>query len=145
MKLIFFCLVLECDYFDYNVEMSQAAFPTEWLFENLTRWKFLPDAIRSRVARINSYEESRKHFISFNIYYDQLVYQLIKEDPYWDAVLLLSNFGGSLGLFVGMSILTFVELIELAFQFVQFTVLDHLNRRKIKAKANKASENTESE
>lgn len=125
--------------------MSQAAFPTEWLFENLTRWKFLPDTVRSRVARIESYEESRKHFISFNIYYDQLVYQLIKEEPFWNAVLLLSNFGGSLGLFVGMSILTFVELIELAFQFVQFTVLDRLNRRKIKAQANKASENTESE
>ena len=132
-------MMLECDYFDYDVQVSQSAYPTEWYYNNTLDPKY---ATYNRRSKINSYHEARNYYLSFNIYYDQLAYQLIEEDPFWDIVLLLSNFGGSLGLFVGMSILTFVELIELAFQLIEYIIIDFFNRRR-KAKVSSVKKENE--
>ncbi|CAF1115278.1 unnamed protein product, partial [Brachionus calyciflorus] len=47
------------------------------------------------------------------IYYDRLGYELITEAEKMVIVDLISNIGGILGLFIGISILSFAELIEI--------------------------------
>ncbi|KAK3869267.1 hypothetical protein Pcinc_025414 [Petrolisthes cinctipes] len=50
--------------------------------------------------------------VRIHIYLDTLSYEKIVESPAYTWDTLISNFGGSLGLFLGMSIVTMVELME---------------------------------
>jgi len=54
-----------------------------------------------------------KNCIYLNVFYDDLSTIFTTESPSLTAISLFGNIGGNLGLFLGMSILTFVEIIEL--------------------------------
>jgi hypothetical protein len=49
-----------------------------------------------------------------NMFYDSLSYILTTESPQWDAVSLLGSIGGNLGLFLGVSLFSLCELIQVA-------------------------------
>lgn len=129
-KISNFCFLKECDYFEYNSQVTESSFPTEWFF-NMS--KVFPisgyPAVVDRISKINSFAEAKNHYISFNIYYNDLTYQLIEESPYWDIFMLFSNIGGNLGLFVGMSFLSFVEIFELMFQILEFFIIKFLFKK----------------
>jgi hypothetical protein len=80
---------LECDSFSYDISVSS-----------------------------NSYikkNDSNKYKIY--VYFDDLKYTLISEQPKFDFIDLVSNIGGSLGLFLGISFISFLELFEIIFEF----------------------------
>ena len=52
------------------------------------------------------------------VYYEDLKYSYISQQPKIEFVGLISNIGGSLGLFVGVSFISFLELFELLAEFV---------------------------
>ncbi len=64
-------------------------------------------------SQFEAYEEVQRSFYSLVIYYKDLKYTFIKEEA--DMVLadLISNIGGLLGIFVGYSLISFLEIIEL--------------------------------
>ena len=57
-------------------------------------------------------EEARRSFTSFQLFYSSNTYTFSTETPSMDVVALLANIGGTLGLFLGVSLLHFGELIE---------------------------------
>ena len=57
-------------------------------------------------------EIAKKSFVSFQLYYSTNSFTLSRETPSMDIVSLLANIGGTLGLFLGVSLLHFCELIE---------------------------------
>ena len=52
-------------------------------------------------------------FVELRIYYDSLTYMMSIDSPIMDIVTFLSNIGGTLGLFLGVSVLSVCELIYL--------------------------------
>ena len=56
--------------------------------------------------------QAEKSFIRLNIFYDSLSYTLTTESPQMDWVTLLGSIGGNLGLFLGVSVFSFCELVE---------------------------------
>ena len=56
------------------------------------------------------------------VYYDDLKYTLITQQPKTLLVDLVPNIGGILGLFVGTSFLSFVEIIELIIELIYILV-----------------------
>ena len=50
---------------------------------------------------------------SFSVYYESLAYTQVVEEPKMSAEVLLGTIGGHLHLFMGMSLLSFVEIAEL--------------------------------
>ena len=62
---------------------------------------------------------SRNGLLKIVVNYNHLYYKLMDESPTITANDLFGNVGGDLGLFIGMSLLSFVELIELCFSFIQ--------------------------
>jgi len=58
---------------------------------------------------------------SFNIYFDELKYELHQEIPKTELFDLISNIGGILGLFIGCSFVTFFELCELILEIIFFS------------------------
>ncbi|KAL7636962.1 UNVERIFIED_CONTAM: hypothetical protein RMT77_012720 [Armadillidium vulgare] len=57
------------------------------------------------------YSGSTNSTVRFRVYLQNLMYELIKESPSYSFDTLISNLGGNLGLFVGMSIVSMVELV----------------------------------
>ena len=52
--------------------------------------------------------------VQFNLRYNDLAYEETHEEPVINGLLLLGEIGGHLHLFLGMSLLSFVEIIEMA-------------------------------
>ncbi|CAI5448011.1 unnamed protein product [Caenorhabditis angaria] len=58
-------------------------------------------------------EYYRKNTAYIEIYYEQLNYELLKETAGYTLVNLFSDFGGNIGLWIGFSVITFLEFAEL--------------------------------
>lgn len=61
------------------------------------------------------YDEARKNFIILNVFYPHLEYTEITVEPKMSVIDLISNLGGALGIFLGLSIFNFVEIVECVF------------------------------
>ena len=67
-----------------------------------------------------------ENFIKVDIFYQELKYELVKEKPAVELGNLLGELGGSLGLFLGASLLTFVEI----FDFILLHIVDRCGKKK---------------
>ena len=107
---------LECNSLDYQLSGSSQYFPpyaySKWLLRNN---KFAGSGLLNRSLRI---EDISHNVARVNIFYPKLGYELITEIEAMTLINLLANTGGMLGLFMGMSFLSFVELIEIVSEIV---------------------------
>ena len=97
---------LGCDSVNYNSFISHGSFPT-------------PFYMNSRVLNYSDAETFKKSIVSLNIYYDSFSYTIIKELAKMDIYDLISGIGGTLGLFIGISILSVVEIFEVIFLLIK--------------------------
>jgi hypothetical protein len=70
-----------------------------------------------------------KNGLILNVYFPQLKYTEVSETPKVGVISLISNIGGTLGLFLGISLLSFVEIVEIFFEivFILFTKKNKLD------------------
>ena len=100
---------LECDSIAYDIQMSTASYPTDQLW-SLWNYKSLNKInIESNIA---SYPSSS---LAFNIYFPYLEYTQITESPKTSWFDLISQIGGSIGIFLGLSVFHFLEIFEILF------------------------------
>jgi hypothetical protein len=66
----------------------------------------------------STYEEVNKHFIVLYIYYKNLNYKFISQNPKTEMFNFISNIGGLLGVFLGISFLSFIEIFETFFEIM---------------------------
>ena len=79
------------------------------------------DAVEAFVQYFDTFNRSviidsnflKKNFLKLNIFYRQLSYEHIKQQKGYDVFALICDIGGSMGLFIGASMLTVVEVIDL--------------------------------
>ena len=69
-------------------------------------------------TKLSTQNEIDKNFVSFAIYYENLQYTTIDQMAQMNVFDLISNIGGNLGLFIGISFLSFAELIELLVEII---------------------------
>ena len=105
--------------------MSQSMYLTNWywaelknFFQNDYKPKDTNQELVKNINKIETIDDARKNLLLVNIYYSDISYNYISESPYWTWTSLFSNFGGQLGLFIGMSVLSFIEFIDLIFQLI---------------------------
>jgi hypothetical protein len=84
---------------------------TDWYLD-LSKKSGQKDPIESEISNL---EEARKDLAMVNIYYKELSYTAINETKALTILTVLSNYGGQLGLFVGMSLMSFFHLFEIIF------------------------------
>jgi hypothetical protein len=65
-----------------------------------------------------SYTDISQSFLSFSVYYDSLIYTEVDDEVAFDFGHLLSSVGGTMGLFLGISILSLLEIVELIYEFI---------------------------
>lgn len=97
----------ECDSLTYEVSPYSEVITASGNFNKM------PDYMSNLNRNFTDYEHLKRSFISINVFYPKLKYTVIEQDPKMNLSDLVSNVGGILGLFLGVSFLTFVELIEL--------------------------------
>eukprot|EP00105_Crassostrea_gigas_P041363 XP_019925511.1 PREDICTED: degenerin mec-10-like [Crassostrea gigas] len=61
-----------------------------------------------------------ENFLKAVIYYEDLNFEKISEEPLYDGYQLISDVGGALGLFMGASILSFVEVLQFIIELINF-------------------------
>jgi len=65
-----------------------------------------------------TYENVSKSYYGLRVYYEDLKYTLIKQQPKIELFGLISNVGGTLGLFLGFSFISLLELFEVLAELV---------------------------
>lgn len=105
---------LECESVNYNLFASSADYPS------LVYAQVLVDnpVIQARyddLSKLN-YDSLKRTIMRVSIFYDDLGFVQYEETAKTDVVELVSNIGGTLGLFLGMSFLSFVEVFDILLQ-----------------------------
>jgi hypothetical protein len=96
---------LECDFVNYELTASTLDYPSEEFFDDLQTHS-------SEYANI-TIDEFRKANLVLNIFYPSKEYTEIREVPKMSIIDLISNLGGVLGIFLGFSIFSFIEMFEI--------------------------------
>lgn len=78
-----------------------------------------------------TYEDIKKSILALNIYYDELKYTLVEEIKKIETFDLISNLGGIMGLFLGVSFVTFFEIFEIFFETIFILIEDKLFETKV--------------
>ncbi|CAI4228113.1 unnamed protein product [Auanema sp. JU1783] len=100
-----------CEVETYSVTVSTAKWPSnaytpnECNEKNNTKW----------LTKKQCVEWYRENTLLVEIYYERMNYQVLSESPAYSLVNLVSDIGGQVGLFLGMSI---ISLIEFAFLII---------------------------
>lgn len=100
---------------DFNIEMSENDYPAD------SKWYSLVNSVCEQdkhdcyyLQQFKSPEERRRvlreNFIRLRIYYRDLNFQHVKESLSYSLAQFLSDFGGSIGLWIGMSLITIIEI-----------------------------------
>ena len=109
----------------FSTEISQSMYLTNWYWAQLKIFfQFSNTEVAKSINKIETIDDARKNLLLVNIYYSDISYTYISEAPYWTLTSLFSNFGGQLGLFIGMSVLSFIEFIDL---IIQLTIVFFCN------------------
>jgi len=102
---------LECysDRFNYFLSSSELI-PKYYLdYLNLNSTNLSSDFLTTKIDA----ETDRKSFTRLSIFYNELSYEISNETPQLNLVTLFANVGGYLGLFLGMSVFSIFEPIQL--------------------------------
>lgn len=65
-----------------------------------------------------TYESLKRNLVEFSVFYGDLGYVQYEEVEDVGWLDLVSNVGGTLGLFIGMSFLSFVEILDIILQII---------------------------
>ena len=109
---------LECDTITYGSTWSGTIFPSEAYATSLRNNK----KVQARFGNRNNMTttELRKNLVSVFVYYDDLIYKAYTEKEKMNVADLVSNVGGTIGLFLGLSFLSFLEIFDVLFHICLF-------------------------
>ena len=115
---------LECATQSFDTKISSSSFPHDSMAGLMTSNVRVQERFRS--LNISLSQANMEKFIAGTyVYFDDNKYRLITESPAQSIEDLMSNVGGILGLYIGVSFLSFVELFELFFQMIFISFRHH--------------------
>lgn len=82
-------------------------------------------------ALMSCLEWYQKNTLLVEIYYERMNYQVLTESPAYSLVNLVSDVGGQVGLFLGMSIISVIELLTLILLLLCYCATHKSRKREI--------------
>ncbi|XP_033753671.1 degenerin mec-10-like [Pecten maximus] len=76
----------------------------------------------------DSIQAFRDNFVKLDVYFEDLNYEHIEEVPSYDIYQFLSDIGGATGLFVGASVLSLVEVVQILVEIIKYAVCRHVKK-----------------
>ncbi|XP_064609108.1 acid-sensing ion channel 1A-like [Liolophura sinensis] len=97
-----------CEWSSYSTRVSMGDYPSLALME-----------IANRTSNYTYTEaEYRQNFLKLTIAYDAFLLETVKQVPKYTVESIISAFGGQMGMFLGVSLLSVVEFVELLIQLI---------------------------
>ncbi|XP_045198345.2 amiloride-sensitive sodium channel subunit gamma-2-like [Mercenaria mercenaria] len=91
---------------------------------NKTGWNLFTDICYEISENIEVADENldkiASNFLAVYIYFEDLNYEIISEEPLYNTLRFLSDIGGAMGLYMGASVLTYVEILQVALEVFLF-------------------------
>ena len=110
---------IECDYNIYKYSTSLNEYPTRKYFSYLMNNQYIKSKFNGNLNdSLESYESLRKSVGRVKIYYEFMMETIITEYAKTQVADLVACVGGIMGLFLGLSFLSFVEFIDLLIQLI---------------------------
>ncbi|XP_048252291.1 amiloride-sensitive sodium channel subunit gamma-like [Haliotis rufescens] len=100
-----------CRVYDFEKQVSMTRWPANH-YDPAVKFK-VKKWSSTFVNDLFSEENSRDSLLAINVYFSELSLQTIEEEPAYEFESLLSDFGGQLGLWMGISVLSVCEVLEL--------------------------------
>ena len=127
-----FCLN-ECDHVFFSKTYTTATYPTPWYANLLLKHNSLNDIMRNNnlSSSLLSYSYVLTTLSKINIFYQEMTYISVSESPAFVIEDLISFISGNLGLFLGMSLLSVIEFIDVFVQFI-FILIRNSKRMQVK-------------
>ena len=118
---------IECQYSVFNLMVLNSEFPSENYAEFLKldqtfyeKFTFRTNANESKPDL--TLDRIKKNILRLNVYFSDMNVLSYSEQPESNFNELLANLGGQLGLFLGLSMLSFCEVLDFLFLFVEFLI-----------------------
>lgn len=124
----------ECSSISYTNSYSIARYPTN----SFSNWLAAQSDIKARYPSNITLNKQifQDSILKLNVFYDDLYYDMIVEEPIMTISSLTANIGGQLGLFIGISLLSFGELLEISIELIRVIAVHYMQKRKIHNSAN---------
>jgi hypothetical protein len=110
-----------CESINYDILLSSNDWPDETQWYELVDSVCEMDDISCDFLLANEREKAtimRRNFLSVNIYYQDLNYETIEENPAYEDAQFYSDLGGAVGLWIGATMFTIVELLSVCLRIV---------------------------
>ncbi|XP_070537628.1 degenerin-like protein unc-105 [Ptychodera flava] len=101
-----------CSETTYDMTISQSQWPSHAYLNNLLK---LVQVSNKKTQNMHNLESARANLVRLKIYFETLNHDLTSELPAYTWEDLLSDVGGTLGLYVGFSVITVCEFVTLLF------------------------------
>jgi hypothetical protein len=110
---------LECDSITYDLSVSSLTYPNKQFY----------DLLELNASQMNL-EEYRRLHLGLDIFFPIKQYTEISETPKITFVDLVSSIGGALGVFLGLSVFSFIEIFEIISQILFLVFRKQKNNNK---------------
>lgn len=117
---------IECEYSVYSTLPAQASYPSE----NYARWLIEQDWFREKFTKNVTLERVKNSILRINVYFSSMNVDVYTERPETDFNTFLANLGGQISLFLGVSLLSFFEILDFVFLLVEFLVYNLKRKNK---------------
>ncbi|XP_070545601.1 acid-sensing ion channel 2-like [Ptychodera flava] len=101
----------------YTKTMSQSLWPTDIHLKHLLKTIHV---INPKTNNVNDLRSVKKNLARLEVYFEELTYQSSVDVEAYGREDLLSDIGGTLGLYIGLSVITVAEFIELLIVVIKF-------------------------
>jgi hypothetical protein len=112
---------LECNSMTYEISASQSDYPSYNEYLSLLNNSALISKFPN--GNLTSINELKQSLYQIYIYFENLEYTKISEQPQNTIWNLISNIGGLFGLFLGLSVLSFIDFFQIILQLL-FIILE---------------------
>ncbi|XP_060082440.1 amiloride-sensitive sodium channel subunit alpha-like [Ylistrum balloti] len=129
-----------CDETEFTSEVSMSAWPSnEYLDTAINDFRSTSTSLFTTISA-NSATADKRAFMDQNgvkvdVYYRYLNYEVIQTEASYEVANLLSDIGGQLGLWIGLSIVSLFEIIEIISDLVVIGFLRLCGKKKTEVKS----------
>jgi hypothetical protein len=105
-----------CNEVEYDIKSYISLYPTRYYTNVLYKWA------QNRKIALNQ-SDVQDSFLKLNVYYHAMYYTSMVETLAKSTIDIFSDFGGTLRLCLGLSIMSFIEILELLFNLASVLVV----------------------
>lgn len=119
---------LECSSTIFNIEKSFATYPSRDYDETLKLDPYLRSLYGDNIKTLTD-TVLEQSLLGLEIYFNDIEYTSITEAPSVTIEGMVANIGGTLGLFIGISLLSFMEICEILIEIATIIIKNKFHMR----------------